>query len=150
MKENKSCNFSFDCPANRKIYIECCTCLNVSLHLALWTWSLKLQATVQWQFCFKTSLMDNIRLRYFSAKTFFCNYQETASMMVLKDKLLACNKYKAMMWPNLKIKESSPSLQAQSSNQACLTLWHIFLQFPLPAKKITSPLLSLNVSFHIL
>ena len=45
-----------------------------------------------------------------SAKTSFCNYQETASMMVLKDKLLACNKYKAMMWPNLKIKESSPAL----------------------------------------
>ena len=61
--------------------------------------------------------MDNIRLQYFSAKTFFATtYQETASMMVLKDKLLACNKYKAMMWPNLKIKESSPSLQAQSSN----------------------------------
>ena len=37
MKENKAFNFSFDCPTNRNIYTECCTCLHVSLDLALWT-----------------------------------------------------------------------------------------------------------------
>ena len=65
--------------------------------------------------CIQFPLLFRLHLILF-CKKIFCDYQETASMMVLKDKLLACNKYKAMMWPNLKIKESSPSLQAHSSN----------------------------------